>query len=1086
MILLKPILLKSKLAIPRLDQDVFQRPGLKLTVGNIQQYSVTAVFAGAGYGKTTAVVQALENLKVPCCWYNPGPEDDNIFAFSAYLAGALEHAYPGFQEWYFNNMEIENQLNWKTAFAIFMAGMEKYEEISAVLVLDDWHLVHKDTEIQQFFDRFLACKPSGLHVVMLSREKINLPELSRLQVNGKLLEIQNVDLMFRYDETYQFMSRILPDRYTIDDIRKIYDLTEGWIMVIRLFVNAGSHKVQPAADVGRQPEEIEALFEYLAHDVLMRQTLEVQTFLLQSAILDSFTVKACQAVLGEAFQYEYLDSAFKRGLFLSEVGKGTYRYHQLFREFLIQEAARRVADLPSLYRRAGQYYLQCAEMERALHYFILGGNSAQSSDILAGIARDLVRSGRSRRLHHFLEQLPEAKSRPDIILALGDEARFACQYKSAIALYEKVAAIYHEERNGLSESSALLGIGETYLDIIQPLQADNFLRRAYKVLPAAQSEARAAILILMAENMINQGSPIRAERYIRLARNKIHFEDNNNLEARILLRTGRLQEVINLKTQEIPLEKNIYHVPCSFRESPLILSICYVYTGQASEALAAARQGIEIGDQMGSPFISAVGYARLGHALLIQPSPDLEQCWSAYRQSLAISSELDIPRSRTEVLQGQALLYALAGDWPSAEKSGCAGIAITEKCCDRWFTAVLYHTLGMSAALCKRYSEADLYLQKGSCLFRLCGDHFGQAAAAWWATYVGLCTGQENAFATSYRTLRALCREYHCEFLLERPSLLGDIANFSTTPFIREARRLGISDPADKTSEAGPTSRLKFPAAAATQMEKSYKLRIQTFGDMKVWRAGELITPSGWRRESSRQLFALLLATRHEPVHKDTLLYYLWPEADILAASRNFKVALSNLMIVLEPDRQPRQACNFIQRQGTIYQFNLSSEYYLDADEFESLARQAAKLLRHNPGEADRMLQKAISLYQGDFLNCDLQNELVVMERERLSGLFIQAAESLIRLCMQQNRHEEALQWADVLLRHDKCWEQAYQLKMQCYGSLQNIPMVVRTYKKCCMVLQEELCVQQSDKTKELYAQLVSNPLELQNVGRQG
>jgi DNA-binding SARP family transcriptional activator len=100
--------------------------------------------------------------------------------------------------------------------------------------------------------------------------------------------------------------------------------------------------------------------------------------------------------------------------------------------------------------------------------------------------------------------------------------------------------------------------------------------------------------------------------------------------------------------------------------------------------------------------------------------------------------------------------------------------------------------------------------------------------------------------------------------------------------------------------------------------------------------------------------------------------------------------------------------------------------------------------------------------------------------------LFIQAAESLIRLCMQQNRYEEALHWADVLLRHDKCWEQAYQLKMQCYGNLQNIPMVVRTYKKCCTVLQEELCVQQSDKTKELYAQLVSNPLEMQDVGRQG
>ena len=210
---MRPILLKSKLTMPRLDHDILCRYELQEKLAQISRYPVTTIFAGAGYGKTTAAVQSLAEIGCFCCWYNPGPEDDNIFTFSTYLAGALDQLHPGFKDWYFANIEAEKQLNWKNAFAIFLAGMENYTDWTAVLAIDDWHVVQKDVDIQQFFDRFLACRPESLNIVLLSREKINLPEIKRLQVGGKLLEILDDDLMFRYDETGQWMGRILPNRY---------------------------------------------------------------------------------------------------------------------------------------------------------------------------------------------------------------------------------------------------------------------------------------------------------------------------------------------------------------------------------------------------------------------------------------------------------------------------------------------------------------------------------------------------------------------------------------------------------------------------------------------------------------------------------------------------------------------------------------------------------------------------------------------------------------------------------------------------------------------------------------------------------
>lgn len=1070
---MQPILLKSKLSIPKLGNDVLWRSDLKAKLVNSAHYSVASIFAGAGYGKTTAVVQAVVSLDIPCCWYSPGPEDDNIFTFSSYLAGALEQLYPGFREWYFAHIEDEKQFNWKNVFSIFMAGIENYDHTISkpvMLVIDDWHLIHKDSEIQQFFDRFLACKPQNLIVIILSREKINLPEIVRLQVGAKLLEIQGADLKFSYDETYEFINQVIPNRYTAKDIQHIYDLTEGWIMVIRLFTNSCIGGNQQVATAQEQIEKIGTLFECLAHEVLVQQSSELQSFLLQSAILDSFDVEICRFILGLDFKYEYLETIFKKSLFLTEVGKGTYRYHQLFREFLIQEANKRIPNLSSIHIKAGYYYLKSGEPERALQHLILGKKFDKAIEVLCKISRDLVCSGRSRTMHHFLQQLPDAKLQLDIIIALGDEARFLCEYKKAIRLYEKVASCYHAANDGLGESTAYLGIGEIYLDIIQPLQAQKFLRRAYKVLPEGQTEKKAIILGLMAENMINQGNSKRAERYSRLARNKMYFEDKNNLEARILLRTGCIQEVIRLIEKERSFDKKTYHVPCSFRESSLILSVCYAYAGQAEDALDTAKQGIDVGDKLSSPFISAVGYARLGHALLIQQNPDIEQSWSAYEHSLDMSSKLDIPRGRTEVLQGQCLIYAIRGDWCAAKQCGHLGIGIAEKYCDRWFTAILYHTLGMSAALCQYFVEAEEYLRKGNTLFQRCGDNFGQAAAAWWFTYIAFHTQKEENFKNSFFRLLSLCNDYNYHFLLNTPSLLGDVNNFTSAPFFKKARQLGMD-----TQQEQPMNRLvSIKTVSSPQAKDPYMLRIQALGQLRVWCEGKEITASGWKRESSRQLLGVLLTTRYAPLHKETIIAYLWPEADFEAANRNFKVTLSNLMIVLEPNRLPRQPCSFIQRKGMIYQFNLSAQYYLDVDEFENLVKQAMKILQQNPKEAEQLYKKAISLYRGNYLGCDLQKELYFAEREHLFSLFMNATEKLTKLCIIQERYEEALQWADILLRHDKCWEQAYQFKMQCFGNMQNIPMVVRTYKKCCDILQEELCVKQSDKTTEIYSQIIS------------
>ena len=76
---------------------------------------------------------------------------------------------------------------------------------------------------------------------------------------------------------------------------------------------------------------------------------------------------------------------------------------------------------------------------------------------------------------------------------------------------------------------------------------------------------------------------------------------------------------------------------------------------------------------------------------------------------------------------------------------------------------------------------------------------------------------------------------------------------------------------------------------------------------------------------------------------------------------------------------------------------------------------------------------------------------------------------------MHQQRYEEAVHGADIILKQDRCWEGAYQLKMRCYGELQIPVMVARMYRQCYEVLQDELAVKPSPSTVAIYKKFTND-----------
>ncbi|RME93413.1 MAG: transcriptional regulator, partial [Bacteroidetes bacterium] len=113
-------------------------------------------------------------------------------------------------------------------------------------------------------------------------------------------------------------------------------------------------------------------------------------------------------------------------------------------------------------------------------------------------------------------------------------------------------------------------------------------------------------------------------------------------------------------------------------------------------------------------------------------------------------------------------------------------------------------------------------------------------------------------------------------------------------------------------------------------------IQIQTLGDFRVWRAGELIPNSAWGRDKTVQLFQFLISARHRHgLHKEQIIDRIWEDADPRSGDQSFKVALHGINKVLEPDRPKRSEPRFIRRQGLTYQLDLT-DVWLDLDALEA------------------------------------------------------------------------------------------------------------------------------------------------------
>ncbi|KEO82623.1 BTAD domain-containing putative transcriptional regulator [Tumebacillus flagellatus] len=1068
--------LTTKLVPPRVKQQCLKRRRLDELFASVIDYPVTLVQADAGYGKSTALVTHLCSQFDHVAWCSLEEGERDPLLFMQYLIRSVKAIDPALGDRSRSLLEEGEPTTalLQPCLTLLLNDLAEGAPDPTILVLDDFHTVAHVPEIRQVTDALIRYLPAHVHLVLGSRKTLETQAVKRMQATCDLLMIDKRDLAFTAAEIDQLFRQAYGIDLTMEQAEELREQTEGWIIALQMVWKGMERGVEWPNLWRSQGQAGVPLFHYLAEEVFDRQPDEVRAFLKQTCLLESMNGKLCDLLTDCRDSAEMLKGLESNGLFVTVSAEGgEYRYHRLFQQFLQQRSQQVLSpeQWADLHRRAAGYYAETGDLQKALRHYNEAGDAELVVQLLLESGQDCLQNGRLELLKGWIDSLPSSElgRNPQLLLWRGEIDRVMSRFHEAVHWYTLAEGGYIQKNDPLGRSSVYRGQAQVYLDTIQPGQATPWLQKALGVLEDGYPQERAALLRLLAENHTNSGQLQEAQACLLQANELVPGVERDELDVRLHLRSGRLQEarqltleILGKESERAPGQKQ--RAAKSHREMPLLLSLIDAMIGETKSARLAAEQGIKVGQELHSPFVEMVGYIRLGHATAL--TGDLETAQEQYRHSVQISESLCVERGKVEALMGLCHTAGMQGELEEAQAYALAGLELALNVQDMWCANLIRVTIGGLYTSWGQDEEGLTWLREAERGFAACGDTFGVANSRLWLSMLYHRNGRQEEFAATVRELLQGVEANGFEYLFLRRTMLGPPDAQMTLPFLLAAR--------DELKLAGADRVLKLMGGKHFQQHPGYTLRVRTLGHFEVYRGLEEVGRKEWKREKSKQLFQLLVTRQGQLLQRDEIYDLLWPDVDEKTANRDFKVAMNALTNALEPKREARSESFFVERVDTAYRLNRQAAVWVDADEFKRLvAKGLAAAEQGESAAACRDLKTALALYRGDYLQYSPYLDWCAAERERLRTLHLRAQEVLATLRYEAGDLLTAVKCAEAILALDACWEPAYRMLMNCYAQLGKRNLLISTYKTCVAQLEEQLGLEPMEETVKLYQRLV-------------
>ncbi len=895
---------------------------------------MTAVVAGAGFGKTTLLAQAVRENRLARSGVDVNlrlePGDSSALRLASRLLAELGADPPRFTE-SDDLLGLLVDVVWGRA------------PTAICLVLDDVHEVASGSAGLALLRRLVQALPGNTHVLLGAR---TLPEVgvARLAVGGDALVLREEDLRFTEAEVAEFarLRGAAPEQLAA---------AKGWPALAELLARATG--VTPG--------------EYIWEQVIGPLDAARRARLVELAALGGADDELATTIAGQPV---VLGDVLADVPLVNRSASGWWELHDVVAEPIVaRESAGRLAEVR---RRGGIYARERGDIDRALR--LLVGAEAWG-EVLGTLRMHFVQLGAPEDpalAAAWAELLPSSLHAEPEVLLVQTIAKTVISPERAFEVGQQAVGAFAARDDVEGEVAALARLGAIAYSLMDSERIAPYMERISELAGSGHPWAVAFDAVCRGVFALMVGDWRRAEGILSPVAAEPSSDPSQGLAAYFCARAqvegGRFDEAA----------RTLDRMPATHRQR--------VRDGVLGIEVAVA-QGLGSGDGVLDD-LRAVAEARIDRRPLVARRVARSRLASACailgdiggaREQLVELERIGPP---TEATIDEELLAAATVDVLEGAEDRAAELLARVPDRGVFFPPLEGLTIlyVLRPELRERYDALDLE-----------GVHAQRRAFA--AAFVAARAGDLEPFGR-YRWLREPIVRWFAPapWMLEAAVYSAAAGGSPPVELLQRngrtqrhvLRRLGASkEPAvARTSSAFVAA---LPPAAPDSLE------VRVLGPLEVDVGGARSRAPELRRERVRSLLGLLVVRRS--VRRSEAAGVLWPDLGDDQALGNLRVTLTHLLKLVEPQREKNTSSFFIYQQNDRLTLRDDPALRVDVWEFEAAAAEAEELERSGaPSLALEAHVRAVGFWRGELL-ADLDPaDWLEFDRIRLGTLFVRSA----------------------------------------------------------------------------------------------
>lgn len=1013
----------SKVSLPVRRPAIVRRERLIQALSEGVAGRLSVISAPAGYGKTSLLYDFAQAWKEPVCWYGLDERDQDMDTFLRYFVAAGRQHFPDFGAELENALLCGEELAPERIIDLLVAASESVPE-RMVYILDDFHFLDTMSEtFQEVLNGWLYRLPYECHVILSSRTQPQLGLLPLMSARQEVEWITAKDFSFTCDEVVQLFRETLGKEVSLDDAQHLADLTEGWAAALVLMAD----KVEMArTSISlEQLRRSDTLFQYISMEQFDPLPEDVQNFLLGSAIIRTLDDGQLNELLDIRDAEEQLHYLERRNLFVLRE-KGGYRYHRLFRAFLLSRLRAQDPDrFEELNRRAAELHERASRWEDAVYQYMQIGSWTQVVQITERIGWRLFEEGRWDTLSEWLEAVPveELEAQPKLVLWKARILHYVNQIDKALALLSKAIVSFEENQDWVPLAEALvtkgmcLRVKGDYEDSKEVLTRARTLLLQHDSPTSVLTEARKelGLTLGMSGDFASALDELKGALDVYDAQGDVHniAEVSENL-GNALMALGRLTDAAPY------LERARQRWARIGNDDRLVktlnnLGMLYYLLGDYDQAESLFQQAL--GTAQSRSDHAAEAYLLACTADIRRDRQEYDEALKMYKSALDLTDGLDEAYIRIYLMGAIANTYRMHGEigvaqmWADrttadAEERG----GVFEQGICRMNVGLIERDRGDLKEAAKSLEESIEILKKASATRELATAHLHLAGV--------------------YFSLKR--KRLSLELLEQAAELVTELGydHFLLVEAQRNPLLIQYAG-ANKVGDGYYSKILKVikgSGSAKTKDEKNADVSggpavyASGFGRPIVEYGGQEITDLEWRSEKSREMFFFFLCNRR-PLRKDEIVAALWPDLPDDKTTSAFHSNMYRLRKALYSD------C--IAKDSGRYVLDPRGRFVFDVEEFQAALQEADNLPKADEQRIP-LMEKALGLYKGQFAP-DFYSEWAENLRWQTEEQYMSLLASLAAAYTEAKEYKKSADQCQRILELDEFNEAAWHRLMTNY-----------------------------------------------------